>query len=74
MPASLGKARGKMNHLAGSGKYLVQWFLAISKLPVSHVLTRVAADFFPTFYGTFATHVFNAGLFLFLDRIELDPS
>ena len=29
--------------------------------------------FFPTFYGMFATHVSNAGLFLFLGRIELDP-
>ena len=29
--------------------------------------------FFPTFYGTFATQVFNAGLFHFLGQIKLDP-
>ena len=40
---------------------------------MADIRTRAAADFFPTFYGTFATHVFNAGLFLFLGRIELDP-
>ena len=32
-----------------------------------------SSRFFPTFYGTFATQVSNAGLFLFLGRIELDP-
>ena len=32
-----------------------------------------SSRFFPTFYGTFATHVSNAGMFLFLGRIELDP-
>ena len=62
-----------MNRRARSRKYQAQWFLAISKLPVAHFRTRAAADFFPTFYGTFATHVFNAGLFLFLGQIELDP-
>ena len=62
-----------MNRRAGSGKCLAQWFLAISKLPMAPVRTRTATDFFPTFYETFATHVFNAGLFLFLGRIELDP-
>ena len=29
--------------------------------------------FLTTFYGMFATHVSNAGMFLFLGRIELDP-
>ena len=53
-----------------SGKFLAQWFLAISKLPVAHVRTRAATDIFPTFYGMFATHVFNAGMFLFLGRAE----
>ena len=62
-----------MDRHAGSGKCLAQWVLAISKLPVAPVRTRASADFFPTFYGTFTTHVFNAGLFLFLGRIELDP-
>ena len=47
-------------------------FLAISKLRVAPVRTRATADFFSTFYGTFATHIFNVGLFLFLGRIELD--
>ena len=40
---------------------------------MAHVRTRAAADFFPTFYGTFATQVSNAGLFLFMGQIELDP-
>ena len=61
-----------MNRRAGSGKCLTQWFLAISKLSVAHVRTHAAADFFPTIYGMIATHVSNAGLFLFLSQIELD--
>ena len=69
---SSGEAHGKMNRRAGSGKCLAQWFLEISKLPVAPVQTCTATVFFPTFYGMFATHVFNAGLFLFLDRIELE--
>ena len=40
---------------------------------MAHVRTRAATDIFPTFYGMFATHVFNAGMFLFLGRAELDP-
>ena len=32
-----------------------------------------SSRFFSTFYGTFATHVSNVGLFLFLGRIELVP-
>ena len=40
---------------------------------MAHLRTRAAADFFPIFYGMFATHVSNVGPFLFLGRIELDP-
>ena len=43
------KGRGRRQvqaRRAGSGKCLVQWFLAISKLPVAPVRTRVAVDFF----------------------------
>ena len=53
--------------------YLAQWFIATAELPVAHVRTHVAADFFFHLLWTFATHVSNAGMFLFLGRIELDP-
>ena len=52
--------------------YLAQWFIATAELPVAHVQTHVAAEFFSSFYGSFGARVFNAGMFLFVGRIELD--
>jgi len=57
--------------------YLAQWFIATAELPVAHVRTHVAEEFFSSFYGSFGTRVFNAGcfqcrLYLFVGRIELD--
>jgi len=65
-PASSGEARGKWQ----MSSVVVFSDLQTAGVPCSNPR---GSRFFPTFYGTFATHVTNAGLFHFLGRIELDP-
>jgi hypothetical protein len=43
--------------------YLAQWFIATAELPVAHVRTHVAEEFFSSFYSSFGARVFNAGCF-----------